>query len=91
MGNWTARLQTLLTVLTQNPASIFDKLCVCCQRGAFVDDNAMPYTFKKTTVDMEIVITALEREAAREGCTMSELDIPDWRKPTADEIRALHT
>jgi hypothetical protein len=45
MGNWTTRLQTLLTVLTQKPASIFDKLFVRCQRGAFVDDRAVPYTF----------------------------------------------
>jgi hypothetical protein len=45
MGDWTTRLQTLLTVLTQTPASIFDKLCVRCPRGAFVDDKAMPYTF----------------------------------------------
>jgi hypothetical protein len=43
----------------------------------------------KTTLDIETVITELKREAARQGCTMSELDIPDWRKPTADEIRAL--
>jgi hypothetical protein len=43
----------------------------------------------KTTLDIETVITELKRKAARQGCTMSELDIPDWRKPTADEIRAL--
>jgi hypothetical protein len=43
----------------------------------------------KTTLDIETVITELKREAARQGCTVSELDISDWRKPTADEIRAL--
>jgi hypothetical protein len=43
----------------------------------------------KTTLDIETIITELKREAARQGCTMSELDIPDWRKPTADDIRAL--
>jgi hypothetical protein len=45
MGNWTTRLQTLLTVLTQKPGSIFDKLCVHCQREDFADDRAVPYTF----------------------------------------------
>jgi hypothetical protein len=45
MANWTTRLQTLLTALTQKPASIFDKPCVRCQRGAFVDDSAVPYSF----------------------------------------------
>jgi hypothetical protein len=43
----------------------------------------------KTTLDIETVITELKGEAARQGCTVSELDIPNWRKPTADEIRAL--
>jgi hypothetical protein len=43
----------------------------------------------KTTLDIETVITKLKGEAARQGCTVSELDIPNWRKPTADEIRAL--
>src|SRR5437588_12193670 len=43
----------------------------------------------KTTLDIETVITELKRETARQGCTMSELVIPGWRRPSADEIRAL--
>jgi hypothetical protein len=43
----------------------------------------------KTPLDIETVITELKREAARQGCTMSELDNPGWRKPSANEIRVL--
>ena len=42
----------------------------------------------KTTLNIETVITALKREAARQGRTLSELVIPGWRRPSADEIRA---
>jgi hypothetical protein len=42
----------------------------------------------KTTLNIETVITELKREAARQGRTLSELVIPGWRRPSADEIRA---
>jgi hypothetical protein len=84
MGNWTG-LPTMLTVLTQKPASIFEQRVA---RPGLMSMTERPYTLHGND-DIETVITELKGEAARQGCTMSELDIPEWRKPSADEIRAL--
>jgi hypothetical protein len=43
----------------------------------------------KPTLNIETVTTELQREAARQGRTMSELVTPGWHKPSAGQIRAL--
>jgi hypothetical protein len=60
MGNWTG-LPTMLTVLTQKPASIFEQRVA---RPGLMSMTERPYTLHGND-EIETVITELKGEAAR--------------------------
>jgi hypothetical protein len=86
MGNWTG-LPTMLTVLTQKPASIFEQRVG--RPGLMSITERCHILCMGTTFDLETLIRELKREAARQGCAISELKIPGWRKPSSEEMGAL--